>query len=50
MKKEMLSLKSELREKMHRYNEVRHNPDYSEEEKEKIRDELFEGDHEWWFL
>lgn len=50
MKKEMLSLKSELREKMRRYNEVRHNPDYSEEEKGEIRDELFEGDHEWWFL
>ena len=46
----MLGIKSELREKMLRYNEVRHNLDYSEEEKEKIRDELFEGDHELLFL
>ena len=32
---------------MLRYNEVRHNDDYTEEEKEEIREELFEGDHAW---
>ena len=47
LKEEMERLKPELREKMHRYNEVRHNDDYTEEEKEEIRGELFEGDHEW---
>jgi len=50
LEKKMLGLKPELREKMLRYNEVRHNPEYTEEEKEKIRDELFEGDHELLFL
>ncbi|MDI6810128.1 MAG: tetratricopeptide repeat protein [archaeon] len=47
LKKEMKRLKPPLREKMLRYNEVRHNDDYTEEEKEEIREELFEGDHEW---
>ncbi len=47
LKEEMKRLKPELREKMHRYNEVRHNDDYTEEEKERIREELFEGDHAW---
>lgn len=41
------SMKPELLEKMHRYNEIRHDDSMSEEEKEDIRDELFEGDH--WF-
>lgn len=41
------SMKPELLEKMHRYNEIRHDDSMSEEEKEEIRDELFEGDH--WF-
>ncbi|MBD3204305.1 hypothetical protein GF327_08485 [Candidatus Woesearchaeota archaeon] len=50
LKKEMLKLKPELIEKMKRYNEVRHNDDYSEEQKEEIRYELFERDHSWSFL
>ena len=44
LKKEMLKLKPELMEKMVRYNEIRHNDEYSEEEKDEIREELFEGD------
>lgn len=44
LKKEMLTLKPELMEKMLRYNEIRHNDEYSEEEKNDISDELFEGD------
>jgi tetratricopeptide (TPR) repeat protein len=47
LEKEMKNLKPELREKMLRYNEVRHNDDYTEEEKERIREELFEGDQAW---
>ena len=43
------SMKPELFEKMHRYNEIRHDESMSEEEKEEIREELFEGDH-WWPL
>lgn len=50
LKSKMAELKPELKEKMLEYNKVRHNPDYSEEEKEEVREELFEGDHEWWFL
>ena len=49
-KKYILSIKDELFEKMHRYNKIRHNDSYSEEEKEKIREELFDGDHSWEFL
>lgn len=44
LKKEMLKLKPELMEKMLRYNEIRHNNEYSEEEKDEIREELFDGD------
>lgn len=47
LEKEMKNLKPELMEKMLRYNEVRHNDDYTEEEKENVREELFEGDHAW---
>ncbi|MCK4614718.1 MAG: hypothetical protein KAU14_07935 [Thermoplasmata archaeon] len=50
LKEEMLDLKPELQEKMHRYNKIRHNDRYPEEAKEEIREELFEGDHEWPFL
>ena len=45
LRKEMLELKPELIEKMNRYNEIRHNDEYSEEEKEEVREELFEGDY-----
>jgi tetratricopeptide (TPR) repeat protein len=44
LKKEMLKLKPELIEKMLRYNEIRHNDEYSDEEKDDIREELFEDD------
>ncbi len=37
----MREAKPELVEKMLRYNEIRHNENYSEEAKEKIREELF---------
>lgn len=50
LKEVMLELKPELMEKMRRYNEIRHNDDYTEEEKEDIRDELFDGDYTWSFL
>jgi len=33
--------------KMERYNAIRHDPAVSEKRKEKIREELFEGDHAW---
>ncbi len=41
---EMLKLKPELVETMLRYNEIRHNAEYTDEEKDEIREELFEGD------
>lgn len=44
LKKEMLKLKPELMEKMLKYNEIRHNDEYSKEEKDDIREELFEDD------
>lgn len=50
LKKEMHELKPELIEKMQRYNEIRHDDDYTEVEKEDIREELFDGDHVWPFL
>jgi len=50
MKNEMLKLKPELMEKMFRYNEIRHNDEYTKEEKAEIRGELFEGDDWWPFL
>ena len=34
-------------EKTERYNEIRHDERMTEEEKEAIREELFEGDHCW---
>lgn len=48
--KSILGMKNELIEKMERYNMIRHNGDMGEEEKEAIREELFEGDHAWPFL
>ncbi|MBW2339321.1 MAG: tetratricopeptide repeat protein [Deltaproteobacteria bacterium] len=48
--KKILGMKNELMEKMQRYNMVRHNDDMDEEEKNAIREELFEGDHAWPFL
>jgi hypothetical protein len=40
----MLESKPELVEKMLRYNEMRHDDEYTEEEKNEIRDELFGDD------
>lgn len=37
----MMKVKPELMKKMLRYNEIRHNDEYSEDEKEEIREELF---------
>ena len=48
--RDIKDMKSELREKMHRYKNIRHDYTISEEEKEEIREELFEGDHTWPFL
>ena len=47
---EYSELKDELIDKMERYNLIRHDDDMDEEEKEAIREELFEGDHAWPFL
>lgn len=44
------TLKNEIFDKMHRYNKIRHDPAVSAKKKEKIRAELFEGDHEWMFI
>jgi hypothetical protein len=44
LESKMLKLKPELMEKMLRYNEIRHNDEYTEDEKDEIREELFEGD------
>jgi len=46
----MLKLKPELIRKMLRYNEIRHNDEYTKEEKDEMRKELFEGDALWPFL
>jgi hypothetical protein len=43
----VLKMKDELLDKMKRYNAVRHDPTVSEKKKEKLREELFEGDHVW---
>ena len=49
-RKKILGMKKELIGKMQRYNAIRHNNDLDEEEKEAIRDELFDGDHAWPFF
>jgi tetratricopeptide (TPR) repeat protein len=43
--KDIDGLKDELFHKMHEYNKIRRDDTMSEEEKEEIREELFEGDH-----
>ncbi len=50
LENKMLKLKPELVEKMLRYNEIRHNDEYTKEEKDEIREELFEGDAFFPFL
>jgi len=46
-KKEILGLKAELNDKIRRYNAIRHDDGMDEDDKEAIRQELFEGDHAW---
>ena len=48
--KNILGMKKELIDKMQRYNAIRHRNDMDEDEKEAIRDELFDRDHAWPFL
>ncbi len=50
LKKTMSELKPGLIETMLKYNQIRHNPDYSDEEKEKIRYELFEEYSAFWLV
>jgi len=49
-RKNILAMKNELIEKMQRYDIIRHDDELKEDEKEDIREELFEGDHAWPFL
>lgn len=44
------SSKSEMFDKMHKYNKIRHDYTMSETKKESIREQLFDGDHEHPFL
>jgi len=44
LEEKMLKLKPEIRRKMLRYNEIRHNDEYTEEKKDRIREELFGED------
>lgn len=44
---EVSSARRGLVEKAERYAEIRHDDSIDEEEKEEIRQELFQGDHEW---
>ncbi len=46
-KEKISGMKDEIFAKMRRYNEIRHDYSISDEEKENIRNELFEGDHLW---
>lgn len=43
----ILSVKGELIGKMEQYNAIRHDETMREEQKEVLREELFEGDHAW---
>ena len=47
---EIFKAKPSLLEKAHRYAEVRHDPSVPEVEKDRFREELFEGDHVWPWL
>ena len=49
-KRNILGMKNELIDKIERYNMIRHDDELDEDEKEDIREELFEGDHAWPFL
>ena len=49
-KKDILGIKQELIDKMERYNMIRYDDELDEDEKEAIREELFEGDHAWSFF
>lgn len=43
----IVGMKPSIIDKAKRYAEIRHDGSISEEEKERIRDELFDGDHLW---
>lgn len=47
LQSEVQRLEPELLDKAERYGEVRHDRDIDEAEMERIRDELFDGDHFW---
>lgn len=47
LRTEVLEAEPDLVEKAERYAEVRHDPAIPEEELDRIREELFEGDHFW---
>jgi tetratricopeptide (TPR) repeat protein len=46
-RKAIQGTKAELIGKMERYNAIRHDQTMEEEQKEAIREEIFEGDHAW---
>ena len=46
----ILGIKKELISKMTKYNAVRHDDSVAAQEKEAIREQLFEGHHQWPFL
>ncbi|MEA3458418.1 MAG: hypothetical protein U9R21_07045 [Candidatus Thermoplasmatota archaeon] len=47
LKDEMLGVKEELLDKMDQWGEIRHNDEYTREEKEELREELFGSDGFW---
>jgi len=40
-------MRDELIGKIERYNAIRHDDSMDEDQKEEIREELFDGDHAW---
>ena len=50
LKRKMLGSKEELMDKMIQYNNIRHNDEYTKEEKNEFREEIFGSDGFWPFL
>jgi tetratricopeptide (TPR) repeat protein len=46
-RKRVSAMKGDLIGKMDRYNAIRHDASIKEDQKEELREELFEGDHAW---
>jgi tetratricopeptide (TPR) repeat protein len=46
-RKRMSAMKGDLIGKMDRYNAIRHDESIDQDQKEELREELFEGDHAW---